>query len=745
MSALVSDASGRLPSKMRAAQRWLVYRLVANKKAPNKKPSKVPYYLDGTPRSGSLDTPEDRAKLGTFEEAVSALATGRYAGLGFALGAPEEGSEMVWQGIDLDDLRTKHPELKSVARRMPGYVELSPSGDGVHALGYGLPFANLNPNGSGTEAYSRARYFTVTGRGGKGELADLADFVADVLRPIHASGEPGGGAPAAEGKHGHVSAPPIVTPELLEHLRSALGHIAARGRADDRGAWIADGHALKTLGEPGRELFHEFSALSEKYDAEDAEERWSGFKPNNTSFAAVFAKAQRLGWRNPGTAGSENIQGNGGRSEEDLALAFARENEPGLRYCAAWKAWLVWDGARWALDNTLLATAHARDLCRREAESCPDPRLARALGQERTVNAVERLARADRRLAATTEQWDLDPWLLNTPGGVVDLRTGEVRSSDPALHMTKISGAAPGGDCPTWLRFLERITGGDVDLQAYLRRVLGYALTGVTSEQALFFAYGTGANGKSVLIDTVAGILGDYHKTAPVETFTESRSERHSTELAMLRGARLVAAVETEEGRRWAESKIKTLTGGDRISARFMHRDNFEYNPQFKLFIAGNHKPGLRSVDEAMRRRIHLVPFAVTIPAEERDPELKDKLRAEWAGILRWMIAGCVEWQRVGLAPPGAVRAATEDYLDEEDAISAWIDEMCERAPQGREQASVLFASWSAWAGARGEYVGSSKRFAQALEARGFLRWRTGQARGVLGLRLKPDPMFGAV
>ncbi len=189
-----------------------------------------------------------------------------------------------------------------------------------------------------------------------------------------------------------------------------------------------------------------------------------------------------------------------------------------------------------------------------------------------------------------------------------------MRAHSPLDYVTKMTAVAPRGDCPTFLAFLHRVMNGDQSLIAYLRRVLGYALTGVTNEHALFFAYGTGANGKSVLMSTTAGIMGDYHRTAPIETFTATHVDRHPTDLAMLRGARLVTATETEEGRRWAESRIKTLTGGDPVSARFMRQDFFEYTPAFKLVIAGNHKPGLRSVDEAIRRRFHLIPFGVTIP-----------------------------------------------------------------------------------------------------------------------------------
>jgi putative DNA primase/helicase len=328
-------------------------------------------------------------------------------------------------------------------------------------------------------------------------------------------------------------------------------------------------------------------------------------------------------------------------------------------------------------------------------------------------------------VAATAEQWDADPWVLCTPAGMVDLRTGALRAQRQEDYATKMTAVGPGGDCPMWRAFLDRVTAGRKELQTFLQKTAGYALTGSTREHALFFLYGTGGNGKSVFLNTVAAILGEYARTAPIETFTQSTGERHPTELAMLRGPRLVVSQETEEGRHWAESRLKAITGGDRIAARVMRGDFFEFTPQFKLVIAGNHRPSLRNVDEAMRRRLHLIPFDVTVPAKERDPDLSGRLKTEWPGILQWTIDGCLLWQREGLQPPDLVRAVTNEYFAAEDALGLWLEERCNRSTVASTASSILFDDWRRWSIARGEPPGTAKRFGPALEARGLRKERT--------------------
>jgi putative DNA primase/helicase len=432
-------------------------------------------------------------------------------------------------------------------------------------------------------------------------------------------------------------------------------------------------------------------------------------------------------------------------SEDEWAYRFAERHVDDLRYVAAWGRWQKFDGVRWHDDTTLeakeLVRHHLRDVARASGKKAA--RLACA----KVVSAVETLARGDRRLAATPTHWDTQLWDLNTPKGVVDLRTGMVRRHRPDDYMTRVTGVAPDPACSIeqWAKFLDRTMGGDLELIAFLQRIAGYALTGDTSEHALFFLYGTGGNGKSVFINALTGCLGDYHTASAIETFTATGGERHPTDLAGLRGARLVTAVETEEGRRWAESKIKSLTGGDKISARFMRQDFFQFTPAFKLIIAGNHRPGLRSVDEAIRRRFHLIPFTVTIPQAERDEGLGEKLKAEWPGILHWMIEGCLTWHAKGLRAPEAVRTATASYLEAEDALAAWIEDAGDAAPEAWEPTMALYRSWKSWAERVGEHPGTMRKFSQRLEDRGEafgIRKKRGAGgpRGFVGLRVtKPD------
>jgi len=276
------------------------------------------------------------------------------------------------------------------------------------------------------------------------------------------------------------------------------------------------------------------------------------------------------------------------------------------------------------------------------------------------------------------------------------------------------------------------------DVIGFIQRAVGYALTGCTSEQVLFFLYGLGANGKTTLIEVLRALLGDYAMQASFATFAERRGDGPRNDVARLAGARLVAASEAGEGTRFDEGLIKQLTGSDAVTARFLYGEDFEFHPAFKLVLAANHKPAIRGTDRAIWRRIHLVPFTVTIPEGERDPQLLGKLTAELPGILRWALDGCLAWQRDGLGAPVAVRSATLRYREEMDTIGAFLDEACRLHASGRVRAGALYPRYQAWCERVGERALSQRKLGERLAERG-LHCITSNGTVWLGLELLPD------
>lgn len=435
------------------------------------------------------------------------------------------------------------------------------------------------------------------------------------------------------------------------------------------------------------------------------------------------------------TSPSENRTGemlDVGDNEDALALGFTRSN-PDLRYVGIWGKWMHYHENIWSSDTTLAVYDKIRDHVRAFAPDKPVFRKAN------TITAVEKLARSDRRYAATPEQWDADDHLLNTKSGVIDLRTGEQHPHDPSLFMSKSCTVAPLGNAPRWKAFLGEVTGGDKEYESFLQRVAGYAASGHTHQQAMFFLYGRGGNGKGVFLNTIQAVMGDYSSVASMDTFTESKFDRHPTDLAMLHGARVVFAQETDSGRAWAESRIKSLTGGDPITARFMRQDFFTFVPKFKLLIAGNHKPRLRHVDDAMRRRLHLLPFNQMFDASNRDPHLSEKLHKEHGGILNWIIEGALQFDKLGLAPPEVVTAATNEYFESEDFFDQWLCEKCDIGKEHWDRPTSLFNSWKDFAREANDDPGNQNSFAEELGRRGYIPGKSSARGGRYwgGLKLK--------
>ncbi len=437
-------------------------------------------------------------------------------------------------------------------------------------------------------------------------------------------------------------------------------------------------------------------------------------------------------------------------TEDNAAELFTGRYADTLRYVAAWGKWMEWDGTRWKEDKILRVFDLVRKICREiQDEALRDPiltaaqkiRVVGAYGAGKTIASVEKILRSDPLHASRAEDWDKDPWMLNTPGGVVDLNTGLLRPCVQDDYMTKSTSVSPAKDasCPSWHAFLDSSLGENaIELKLFLQRMCGYALTGSIKEHALFFIYGTGGNGKGTFLGVIQGIMADYAQVAGMDVFIEQHGSRHPTEIASLMGSRLVTAQETQEGKRWAEARIKAMTGGDLIRARYMRMDEFTFAPQFKLVIAGNHKPGLRNVDEAIKRRMNLIPFTVTIAPKDRDKELPNKLTAEAPQILKWMIEGCQDWLKYGLQQPDCVKVATDQYLEDQDVLHEWIESECSVNPNKKGSSTLLYENYKAFSERANEYVMPSKAWAEKLESRGFPKRKSHGVKVVEGLDLKP-------
>ncbi len=431
-----------------------------------------------------------------------------------------------------------------------------------------------------------------------------------------------------------------------------------------------------------------------------------------------------------------------GLSEDALALEFTARHGHELRYVASWNKWLSYEGGVWRDDSRMRVFDLARNIAREKAAAAEKEWIRSRVASARTVAAIVRLASADPKHARVPEDFDGGLFELNTPGGIVyDLRTGAPRPAKAGDGHTKQTAVAPGGEAPLWDSCLDVWTDGDGELKAFKQRLFGYCLTGSTREHVLPFFLGGGGNGKGVELNTVMAVMGDYAGGASTDTFTAAQGDRHPADLAMLRGRRLVVAQEVEQGRRWDEARLKSLTGGDPVTARFMRGDFFTFTPTFKVVVAANHKPGLRSVDEAIRRRLLLIPFTVTIPPEKRDPRLPERLKAEWPGILAWMIRGCLAWQAEGLRPPSRVLDASAAYFEDQNAFQAWLDEATLAGPGLVAATSALYTSWKSWADARGEWAGTARHLSERLQSAGFeaVKDTVGlRGRGFRGLGLKP-------
>ena len=433
------------------------------------------------------------------------------------------------------------------------------------------------------------------------------------------------------------------------------------------------------------------------------------------------------------------------------AERLVAEHGKDLRY-ASGIGWLAWDGRRWKRDNDgaamrcMTQTVRAMYARAGQLEDSDDrERLAKWATQsesEARIRAAVSLAEIDLAVIVDMTQLDANPWLFNTGTGTIDLQTGELREHRREDLLTRITPVVydPDARAELWDDFLERVTGGDTELAAFLRRAIGYTLTGHTSEEVLFFIHGATATGKSTKLEAIKAVLGEYAAVADFETFLKRHGDAGiRNDVARLAGARFVLSIEVDDGKSLAEGLLKLLTGGDTVAARFLYRETFEFQPHFKLWLAANSRPRVSADDAAIWRRILQVPFVHVIPEAERDERVKIRLRTDpkvHSAILAWAVQGCLEWQKIGLAVPACVRDYTNEYRAENDPLRDWLTDCCRLDPNAWTASADLRKSYGDWCEANGEKPLDGKPLAAALTAKNCIASKKAGTRGWGGVAL---------
>lgn len=424
-------------------------------------------------------------------------------------------------------------------------------------------------------------------------------------------------------------------------------------------------------------------------------------------------------------------------SELALAEQFAARCAGQFRWSPGMD-WMVNVGSHWVRDDHLKRFNVAKSVCRAVASEAEKPQLASKLCSAQTTSNLLSLARSESGIVTPVADWNNGTMLLNTTGAVYDLRTGQPVPRDGHLF-TQVASVEPRQmPTPLWSKFLADVFDNDVAMIEFIQRLAGYCLTGSVKEQKLFFLYGEGSNGKSVLLDVLRDIAGTYGHSLPSEALMTAKHERHPTTLAALQGKRLAISSEIEESSHWAEVRIKQLTGDKTLTARFMRGDEFTFDITHKHVLAGNFKPRFKGDDFAMQRRMVLVPFTQRFDGLRRDEHLRDKLVAEYPGILAWAIEGAAKWYDSGLLIPESVQTSSKDYMAEQDDLALWVDECCTVGDGLKAKSSELFQSFDVWKRRNGENPGSSKTFSQRLE-RKFTKKKEAAGMMFFGLALKPE------
>lgn len=679
----ISALRQALPPQLREWPIWLHWRSVPDTKRG--KPKKVPYYADGKTR-GKTDTPDDRARLVVFEDAAQAFRPDRSTGLGAALG-DVSGADARVAGIDFDNVITAgalDPRVDQVIKSVDTYAEISVSGTGAHIIGLGRT-GTTKEDGNGLEVYDHGRYFTFSGKLLTTSALANIEKAADYARSLFLA------------KVTQLARSPLVEEParrpILEHSRNNALFAFACGL---RGRNVPEDEARVAL------LNENCRCVPPLDDAE-------------------LDQILKGAWKYPA-----------GFPLTDLGNAerFVARHGNNVRKIAG-AGWGAWDEHRWNLaqaeGRVMQKMADTvRSMYGEAAEVDDDARRknliahARASESRKSLVAAVALAEWQPGVPDRLEDYDTNPLLIGLANGVYDLGRDEFREGrrEDRILLQMAPLYDPAATAPRWEQFQREIHDDDAELVAFKQRAWGYSLSGSTKEQVLFFLHGDGSNGKSTELAIGLELFGGYGRKVEPATLLARDARSSTNDIARLRGARLVATVEVEDGARMAESIVKQMTGGDKLSARFLYEEHFEFQPACKIWLAANHKPEVVGTDYAIWRRILLVPYPVRFEGEEKDPDLGVKLRAELPGILNWMLAGYREWRRIGLAAPAVVLEATAEYREQQDRVGLFLRECCKHGPgvAGRTKSSALYAAYRDWTKDSGMYPMSARKFHDKLE-----------------------------
>lgn len=751
-----------IPQAMKDNMAWVVWRYEPSPSRPEKM-TKIPYSVHGGNASST-----DPATWATFKQALLYHLDHEWTdGVGMVVSDADD-----FVGIDLDHCRNDEtgeiePWAQKIVDTVNSYTEITPSNEGLRIFARGT----LPPSGrkrGDFEIYENGRYLTVTGRHLEGTPLTVETRELEIRR-VHRDVWPDQGKPVGERPQPKPVA--LDDQDLLRAAESASngqkfaalwsGSTVGYPSQSEADMALCDLLAFWTGGDAGRmdSLFRSSGLFRPKWD----ERHYGGGQTYGDHTIEEALRTVTEYYKPPlvgtsiGRIGKPGEAQQDGEPEPDLKVrAFTDTGNAerlvdqygdSIRFCHPWGAWLHWDGQRWKRDQTGTVRRWAKDVVRSIYLEVPLGRDKEERAKIRTFaiksesasarTAMLKLAESESGVSILPEEMDRDPFALNVLNGTIDLRTGKLHPHDKAANITKLAPVTfdPEARAPTFNAFLRRVL-PDPNVGRFLCRMAGYGLTGATTEQCLAFMYGSGANGKSTFLDIMQDMLGDYAQQAAPDLLTSRGGDRHPTELADLFGARWVSSIEVDEGKRLAENLVKQMTGGDKIKARFMRTDFFQWTPTHKLFLAANHKPEIRGTDYAIWRRIHMIPFDVTIPVEERDGRLREKLTAEMSGILNWAIAGCLEWQKSGLGVPDAIKEATEEYRQEQDVLGRFLEDRCAIDRSASVESETLYAVYTAWCEANGSGPVSTTALGRRMSERGFERGKSAGKRIWSGVRL---------